>query len=95
MIQIRVETEKLRTRRSDLADYKPEMKLACSWCSLDLEDKDNEQKHYFRCEKHGTVFCDNCARNFERREIEVKLAPKCRVFKKINCVYKKVTNLSV
>lgn len=59
----------------------------CSWCGEEIEDN-----HYYVCEFHKKVFCDNCAHNFYKREINFHLAPKCDEKDKINttCIWKKV-----
>jgi len=64
--------------------------LLCSECKEQITNKDKD--HYYRCIIHKTIFCDFCARNSNKKEIERCDAPKCKqsLIDRQDCIYEKV-----
>lgn len=66
--------------------------LRCSWCERMIID--GQDTHFYFCVLHKNIFCDSCAHNFYKAEIDLKDAPKCKnkfLSKQIgyDCIYEK------
>lgn len=49
--------------------------LCCGWCKEDVKSQGYD--FYYICEQHKTVFCENCAKNFEQKAINKRDSPNC------------------
>jgi hypothetical protein len=55
------------------------------------DDIDNEPIIFYKCIYHKKIYCYDCAHNFNKKEIEYHLAPKCdnHVLTQKDCIWEK------
>jgi hypothetical protein len=50
--------------------------INCNWCKQQV-NHNGDFDHFYQCDKHNTIFCDSCAKNFFQDPIDKKFAPCC------------------
>ena len=83
MAIISIEAEKLKQQieqQKQSVQKEQEIKeLKCANCDRWIIE--GEDKHYYYCTLHNTIFCDRCAKNYYHTDINVNNAVHCEGWK--------------